>query len=227
MTFLLSEDEAIRNKMKGMLVTDQKTVDNGGNATRAVGVWFGQPDQEIRPQSYPYITIDMIDIAEDFQRSMRGLAKPSYLPDPGLDPSGAKVYDTATSNWYIHQPIPVNIDYQITTYSRQPRHDREILAQILYTKLPLRFAVLEVDNNDAQGTLRRIDILDVSKRDVTESGKRLFVNAFTVRVSSEIAPETYHQVYKALQVNVSGPTAPGSQVIGRGQFTPISFTIPE
>lgn len=227
MTFLLSEDKALRETLMGMVVTDQKTVDEGGNATRSVGVWFGQPDQEIRPQSYPYITIDMIDISEDFQRSMRGLSKPSYLPDPATGPDGGGVYDETTQNWYIHMPIPVNIDYQITTYSRQPRHDREILAQLLYTRLPLRFGVLTVDNNDAQGTLRRLDILDVSKRDVTEQGKRLFVNAFTVRVSSEIAPETYTQVYKALQVTVSGPTDPGSQVIGRGTFTPISFTLPE
>jgi hypothetical protein len=64
----------------------------------------------------------------------------------------------------------------------------------------MRFAVLTPDDN----TVRRLDLLDVSKRDVTEQGKRLFVNAFTVRVSSEIAPATYDQVYKALQVNVTG-----------------------
>lgn len=237
MTFLLSEDAALRKKLTGMVVTDQKTVDTGGNATRAVGVWFGQPDQEIRSQSYPYITIDMIDIAEDFQRSMRGLSKPTYLPDPAIMVQGvtgtqsvqevtAVPYDPASHSWYIHTPIPVNIDYQITTYARQPRHDREILAQLMYTRIPLRFGVLELDNNDAQGTLRRLDVLDISKRDITESGKRLFVNAFTLRVSSEIAPETYHQVYKALQVDVTGPTNAGSQIIGRGKFTPITFTTP-
>ena len=199
MTFLLSEDKALRDLLKDMLVTDQKSTGEEG-PTRKVGVWFGQPDQEIRSQSYPYITIDMIDVAEDYQRSMRGKTKPTYMTAPTTGPDGTSEFDATTQDWEINWPIPVNIDYQITTYSRQPRHDREIMAQILYTKIPMRFAVLEPDD----GTRRRLDLLDISKRDVTEQGKRLFVNAFTVRVSSEIAAETYNKMYKALQVNVTG-----------------------
>lgn len=225
MTFLLSEDAALRTLLKDMVVTDQKSV-TGEGPQRKVGVWFGQPDQEITAQSYPYITIDMIDIAEDFARAHRGLVKPGYMDDPAnmveaTQSTQAVEYDGAVNDWMIHYPIPVNIDYQITTYSRQPRHDREILAQMLYKKIPLRFAVLETDDN----TVRRLDVLDISKRDVTEQGKRLFVNAFTVRVSSEIAPETYSKVYKALQVIATGPTTPQSQVLGRGTFTPITYNI--
>jgi hypothetical protein len=223
MTFLLSEDEAIRNLLKGLVVTDQKATGEG--TPRNVGVWFGQPDQELTAQKYPYITIDMIDIAEDFARAMRGRVKPAYMYDPQTI-DGQHAFDAKTQRWDINFPIPVNIDYQITTYSRQPRHDRELLAQLLYTRLPLRFGTLDTGTNDAIGTTRRLDVLDVSKRDVTEQGKRLFVNAFTVRVSSEIAPETYNKMYKALQLNVTGPTHPGSQVIGRGDWTPISFTTP-
>lgn len=215
MTFLLSEDKALRDLLKGMVVSDQKT---DGELDRPVQVWFGQPDQEIRAQNYPYITIDMIDIAEDFSRAMRGKVKPEYLEDP--DTIGEDtVYDPDLHDWEIHVPIPVNIDYQVTTYARQPRHDRQILSQLLYAKLPLRFGVLEPDDN----TVRRLDVLDVSKRDVTESGKRLFVNAITVRVSSEIAQTTYNKLYKALQVSATGTT--DNPVIGRGTFTPISYTI--
>ena len=54
MSFLLSEDEALRNLLKDMTVTDQKSVTEEG-PTRKVGVWFGQPDQEIRNQNYPSI----------------------------------------------------------------------------------------------------------------------------------------------------------------------------
>jgi hypothetical protein len=232
MTFLISEDEALRNLLLGMVVTDQKAA-AGADTNRSVKVYFGQPDQEIRSQSYPYIVIDMIDIAEDTQRAMRGLVKPSYLPDPETMPilnegDTPAPYDSEINDWQIHWPIPVNIDYQVTTYARQPRHDRQILSQILYTKIPMRFAVLEPDD----GTVRRLDLLDISKRDVTEQGKRLFVNAFTVRVSSEIAETTYNQLYKALNINVTGVTdadgnTDGSQIIGRGELTPISFTIPE
>ena len=237
MTFLISEDEALRNLLLGMTVTDQKAASEG-STTRSVKVYFGQPDQEIRSQSYPYIVIDMIDISEDNLRAMRGMVKPIYMDDPetmpavqGLNPE--LPYNSATNDWMIHWPIPVNIDYQVTTYSRQPRHDREILSQILYTRIPMRFAVLEPSdgNSEGVGTVRRLDLLDISKRDVTEQGKRLFVNAFTVRVSSEIAETTYNQLYKALQVDVTGVTdeesnTDGSQVIGRSELTPIdSFTI--
>jgi hypothetical protein len=166
----------------------------------------------------------MIDLAEDFARAMRGRVKPAYMYDPQTI-DGQHAFDAETQNWDINFPIPVNIDYQITTYSRQPRHDRELLAQLLYTRLPLRFGTLDTGTNDATGTTRRLDVLDVSKRDVTEQGKRLFVNAFTVRVSSEIAPETYNKMYKALHLNVTGSSNSGSQVIGRESLTPISYTI--
>ena len=125
MTFLLSEDAALRNLLTGITVTDQKS-DASGTATRSVGVWFGQPDEQIRQQEYPYITIDMVDIAEAFERSMRGLVQPTYYEIPEFMPDGVTPYDPSTNNWYIDMPIPVNIDYQITTYARQPRHDREM-----------------------------------------------------------------------------------------------------
>lgn len=200
MTFLLSEDDALRKLLLGMVVTDQKS-DASGSATRPVNVYFGQPNLEIRTQSYPYITIDMVDIAEAFDRSMRGKVKPVYLPDPSTFNSGT-TYDPVNNSWKIDLPIPVNIDYQITAYSREPRHDREILAQLMYTRLPLRFGVLETDDN----TVRRLDVLDVSKRDVSEAGKRLFVNAFTVRISSEISQAAYSVAYKALEVGLTGYT---------------------
>jgi hypothetical protein len=234
MSFLLAEDEAIRNLLLGMTVTDQKSVTEEG-PTRTVGVWFGQPDQEMRDQKYPYITIDMVDIAEDFSRAMRGKVKPVYLQDPENMVDGVQgtqgvqyvqevPYDDDVNNWEIDYPIPVNIDYQLTTYSRQPRHDRQILAQLLYTRIPLRFAVLNTGPNTVYGTTRRLDVLDIAKRDITENGKRLFVNAITVRVSSEIAQSTYVKLYKALELSITGVSdsegnTDGSQVIGRSQFT--------
>ena len=217
MTFLLSEDKALRDLMTGLIVGDQNAPSTG----RSVGVWFGQPDQEIRQQSYPYITIDMIDISEDFSRAMRGMVKPSYLPDPPTAPDGTSEYDPATGDWMMHWPIPVNIDYQITTYARQPRHDRELLGQIMSSRLPLRFGVLEPDD----GTVRRLDVLDVSKRDVSEAGKRLFVNVFTVRVSSEITEATYNQVYKVLQISLEGTRGPRKQGDTSYPFVPIDLDI--
>jgi hypothetical protein len=225
MSFLFDEDEALRNLLKDMVVTDQKSVTEQG-PQRKVQVYFGQPDQEVRNQSYPYITIDMIDIAEAFDRAHRGRVNPAYYPDPETIGNGTE-WDPTLHAKDMDYPIPVNIDYQITTYARQPRHDRQILAQLLYTKIPLRFAVLNTGPDTQFGTTRRLDVLDISKRDITEQGKRLFVNAITVRVSSEIAPSTFSKLYKVQELNVTGTT--GSQVIGRGQFTaidPITITAP-
>jgi hypothetical protein len=230
MSFLLAEDEALRNLLKGMTVTDQKAASEAETA-RTVGVWFGQPDQELRDQKYPYITIDMVDVAEDFSRAMRGKVRPAYYPNPTNMVQGVQAvqgvqgvqrvsWDDDLHGWTMDFPIPVNIDYQITTYSRQPRHDRQILAQLLYTKIPMRFAVLQPTDN----TVRRLDVLDIAKRDVSENGKRLFVNAITVRVSSEIASETFNQLYKVLELNLTGTT--DNPILGRGQFTAIEpFTI--
>jgi hypothetical protein len=223
MNFLLSEDEALKNLLKGMTVTDQKA-GSTQSTTRPVKVWFGQPDQEITAQMYPYITIDMIDVAEDFMRAMRGKAQPYYMSPPATMPDEDIEFDPDVNDWEVDYPIPVNIDYQITVYSRQPRHDRAILAQLLQTKIPLRFAVLDTGD----GTTRRLDVLDVSKRDITESGKRLFVNAITVRVSSEIQPSVYREFYKVSQVNLTGTIGVFTQGSTGYPFEAVeSFTLPE
>lgn len=213
MAFLLSEDKALRDALVGITVTDQKA-DGGVGGVRNVGVWFGQPDQEIRNQSYPYITIDMVDVGEDFARAHRGKVKPSYYDDPTDLAEGSVQYDPTLHDWDIDWPVPVNIDYQVTTYARQPRHDREIMAQLMTTRLPLRFGVLEPDD----GTVRRMDVMGISKRDITENGKRLFMNSFTVRISSEIPQTLYNKMYKVLQVNLDGANG------GNSSVTPIDDT---
>jgi hypothetical protein len=207
MTFLLSEDKALREMLQGITVHDQRAGQD--DLPRQVGVWFGQPDQELRNQSYPYITIDMIDINRDPAREMRGFVSPDYLQPTGL---------ANNKRFEIPVPIPVTIDYQITTYARQPRHDRELITTILYERLPFRFGGLSIlENSTVSGstttntyTTRRLDVLDVSKRDVTEQAKRLFVNSITVRISSEIVQETYRELYKILAVNIQDPTTANS-----------------
>ena len=158
----------------------------------------------------------MVDIVRETDREMRGVGQIFYMPNPSTatGPNGSQVAFDSNKNTTVYpMPIPVSIDYQITTYSRHPRHDREIMQQLLFTKLPFRFGWLEIATGltDSDGnpitTLRRLDVINVSKRDVTEQAKRLFVNAITVRVSSEIAQETYSTLYKVYAgVNVYGPT---------------------
>lgn len=207
MTFILSEDAALKTRLQGIVVHDQKA--DSTSTPRQVGVFFGQPDQEIRSQIYPYITIDLIDINRDFEREMRGKTHADYLV-----PSNVTV--GATESFETDLPIPVTLDYQITAYSRNPVHDRVLMAQLLHSKLPFRFGYLEIteksvtsgDTTTNTNTLRRLDVLDVSKRDMTESGKRLFMNAVTVRVSSEIPQDTYRKLLGVQRVTMPVETLP-------------------
>lgn len=202
MTFLLSEDKALKDKLQGLVVHDQKA--DATSTPRQVGVFFGQPDQEIRAQVYPYITIDLIDVSKDMEREMRGKTHAAYLVPDNVTLASGDSFETDL-------PIPVTLDYQITVYSRNPVHDRTLMAQLLHSKLPFRFGYLEiVEKSKTVGTvttntntLRRLDVLDVSKRDMTESGKRLFMNAVTVRVSSEIPQDTYRKLLGVQSVNVA------------------------
>lgn len=203
MAFLLAEDKALRERLMGITVYDQKSDEM--ETTRKVGVYFGQPDQELRAQIYPYITIDLIDINRDFEREIRGKTSASYLV-----PEGVSV-NSETEAFETDFPIPVSLDYQITAYSRNPVHDRVLMSQLMYSKLPFRFGYIEVVENTSTVqdvttntiTYRRLDVLDVSKRDMTESGKRLFMNAVTVRISSEIPQDTYRKITRVQEADFS------------------------
>lgn len=187
MTFIFSEDKALKSRLSGITVSDAKS-----NA-RPVGVWFGQPDLEIRDQSYPYLTIELVDIMEDTSRTMRGLADLNYVPDGyGVD---------ATSNYTVDMPTPVILDYQITSYARQPIHDRQIIGQMMHTNAPLRFGFIYIPEDN---TARRMDFIGFAKRDtVDENSKRIFVNTFSVRVASEVFLDAYYQTAAVTDTNIT------------------------
>lgn len=183
MTFILSEDEALKAKLQGCVVDDHS--DN----ERPVEVWFGQPDIEIREQKYPYITIDLIDVSEARERVMvhAGVTPWYYeIAFPELD--------QLPDDWTMPYPIPINLDYQITSFSRSPIHDRQILGQLIGQKIPFRFGWLNVTektevvgpNTVLHQTTRRLDMLGHYKRDLVENNKKMYMNIFTVRISSEI-----------------------------------------
>jgi hypothetical protein len=54
--------------------------------------------------------------------------------------------------------------------------------------------------------------MNVAKRDVTEQAKRLFVNAISVRVSSEVVQGVFRQLYKVQSVTVNPPTGTDTSV---------------
>jgi hypothetical protein len=149
----------------------------GANA-RTVGIWFSHPDKEERDAMYPYGVITLIDINEARERLMVGRAPLDEIPDwVTLPQAGTAVIEGDL-------PVPVNLDYQIQIYSRNPRHSRSIIAQMLNYRTPMRGGRLKV----VDGTYRRMDLIGVTHRESDESNKRLFTETFTVRISSEMTP---------------------------------------
>jgi hypothetical protein len=196
--WLLNEDNALRTLLSDITVSDEH------NSARKVGVWFGQPDVEIRTQAYPYITIDLIDAREATERSMRGRVTLGYQPDGAAAPTVGKGYVT-------DYPIPYDLDYQVTTYARQPRHDRSIMRTLMQEKFGSRMHTLYIPEDDTQ---RSMFLIGSQKRDSTEQNKRLFSNAYTVRIYSELLPKAITElpvvssVAQSVQFSVDALPAP-------------------
>ncbi len=191
MPFIINEDEALKTLLQGITVSD------GGNAARPVAVYYGQPDKDLRQQSYPYITLDLVGVREDTERAHRGVVNLTYAPE-GFTPNRNT---DGSINQPVEFPIPVDLIYQVSTWSRQPRHDRQIMAKLFAPgRLPFRFGQLPIPQD---GTNRRLDMLGFSKRDTTEGGKRLFSNVYNIRISSELFVDQLFNVYKVTDVNTS------------------------
>ena len=177
MTFVLEEDEALKLKLSGLTVSDSS------NPAREVQVWYGQPDLELAKRTYPYISIELVDINEANERVMVGKPFLQYLPD-GYEVPADNVNSILSASWF---PTPYNLDYQVTVWSRHPRHDRELLAKLLAGPLPIRFGGLDLPRSYREV---RLDMLEGPRvSDTTdENGKRLFRKVFTVRVATELFP---------------------------------------
>ena len=176
MSFILSEDTALKNILLGMTVSDDKM------PSRPVKVFYSIPDVELRQQDYPYLTIDLVDIRPANDRQHSG-----YWKDD--DYLGTIVPQTGVTYQY-YTPVAYDLIYQISSWARHPRHDRAILQQMLRDRLPAKYGKLPVPNDIGTETAQRSMFLDgFSKINFVEDGRRVFRNVFTVRVISEMTPE--------------------------------------
>ena len=181
--FVLAEDSALKGHLSGITVSDDK------NATRPVKVWYGFPDVEVRDQTFPYITIDLIDIMPANERQTYG-----FITD--TDNLGTV---TADPNYAYTNKIPVAYDlvYQVTSFARHPRHDRSIIYQLM-TKFPSKYGYLKVANPSGSNySIRSMFVDGFVKRDTVEgeTGNRpLLRNVYTVRVVSQMTPDAANAV---------------------------------
>ena len=172
MSFLIAEDAALKELLKQIYVVDEK------NNAREVGVWFATPDVESRQQSYPYLTIEFLsaDRAKYRQQSGRWVDN---------DRQGTVAPVAGIVHAYS-MPIPWDLTYQITSYARHPRHDRQIITHLLSNDFIGQHGFLSVQNElGTQTSFRHMVLEGFAKRDTIEDGRRLFRNVFTVTVTSE------------------------------------------
>jgi hypothetical protein len=175
--FIVAEDLALKSLLQGMVVGDEKT------AERPVKVWFGYPDVEVRAQEFPFITIDLIDVVPASDRQTSGkMSDPDYRGTVAPEAGITYVFDI---------PVAYDLVYQVTTYARNPRHDRALLYQ-MFNKFPSKFGKLSVPNQIGTEIGYRSMFVDgFVKRDAVDGetgNRRTLRNVYTVRVISEMTP---------------------------------------
>jgi hypothetical protein len=211
--FILREDLALKNWLSGIKVSD------GVSSMRPVQVWFTLPEVEVRSQSYPYITIDLIDIRQSNERQASGTI---YDADFGgtVAPEDGVVYS-------YEYPVTYDLYYQITTYSRNPRHDRALLNVFMKYATPGKYGHLPLPNDygtdDTNTTYewRHMFVEGFVKRDVIEDNRRLFRNTITVRVLTELTQEAASNALYEVE-NVDITTNISSIPTG---YTPVQDTV--
>jgi hypothetical protein len=179
MPWLLNEDENLKKKMQGIMLSDSVAGEDG----RPVPVWFRYPETEIAPRTpefnYPLIVIEHVALTRNTELEHRGYIPIRYEPDfPDRVPDGE-------GDLWGDFPIPYNIDYAITTYSRKARQSRELTAILCqFEYLPTRWGFLTIDQDN---TIRRQDLLDGPRPlDTIEDGKRIFRQRWVIRVATEL-----------------------------------------
>jgi len=190
--FIIAEDLALKTLLGGITVTDD------ANSDRPVKVWFGYPDVEIRDQSFPYITIDLIDIMAGTDRQTYGIIRDTDYQGT-IAPQDGIVYEYET-------PIAYDLIYQVTSYARHPRHDRSLMYTLL-NKFPSKYGYLNVPNQLGTETASLSMMLDgFTKRDSVQGetgNRRLLRNVFTVRILSQMSPIEANAVASQIVTHVN------------------------
>ena len=173
-SMILAEDAALKSLLQGITVRDFQ----GPN--RLVQVYYGFPDVEVRQQNYPYIVIELLDIVPSTERQQAGMMLDNTYRET-LSPNPNAYYE-------YYAPVSYDLYYQISTYTRNPMHDRQLVFTLLSSKFPGKFGYLTVANHNGTITARHMFLDEFAKRDSVEEGRRLLRNVFTVRVMSEMTP---------------------------------------
>lgn len=206
--FLLAEDEALKVRLSGLTVSDDR------DASRDVQVFFRYPEGETE-RLYPFITIELIDIVHARNRQHSVVDQYGYAEgDDFANSPGALTYWPSTSDTltvpdgfeYMKTTefIPVDILYQVSTFTRSFQHDRQLQYKLLYNKLGFRYNSIYIP---ADGTSRRLDLLDWTTADLLdpEAGykKRIFRKIYTLQMSAELPSSDFIGIKQATSIQTT------------------------
>lgn len=195
--FTLAEDAALKRRIS------QLTVSDDANAARPVKAFFRWPSGETE-KLYPFVTIELVDISFAAERAMSEVNY-YYADGTGLTPDEQKSRTSidyypsemteadlsaqVNASGYLktEQFVPVDLIYQISTYTRSQLHDRQLTMLMMRRVFPWRRGFIDIPED---GTIRRCELLDWRNVNVLdqETGykKSIFRKTFTVRISAEI-----------------------------------------
>lgn len=229
--FLFAEDAAVKNHFRGFTVTDDR------NAQRPVKVFFRYPESETE-REYPFITVELIDVAHSRERQhsdqrIYGVTNTAassadqrwtqgrpdifrYWPDHFSDLSQFAGETTLLS---ANEFIPVDLLYQVSTFTRSALHDRELSAKILSRHARFRWGFIDVPEDN---TVRRFDLLDWVTADLLdpEAGyrKRIFRKIYTIQMGAELTVDSLNKAVRAQSVT--------TDIIDTITYSSESVTIP-
>jgi hypothetical protein len=195
--WLINEDRAVKAKLQGLTVDDANAPEG-----RPVPVRFRIPETELAKQTFPLVVIEHAGIEKADDREHRGQAFLPYAPEGTSRwwEDGATEISVADSPYLVEFPIPYDLRYRVSVFTRLAEHDIALASAVMQRDyLPARFGFLEVPED---GTVRRLDILGgpelADVRD--ENGKRLFRREYLISVSSEMLPAVADAYVKAQTV---------------------------
>jgi len=202
--FLFAEDEAIKKRFSDLTVSDDR------EAERPVQVFFRYPEGETE-RKYPFITIELIDIvhAKNRQHSETYLdthhaGHPNNLDYWPSTSSASSPNVPGFDSFRTTEFTPVDLLYQVSTFTRSAIHDRQLASQMLANIVPFRYSSIMIE---ADGTSRRLDLLDWSTADLLdpEAGyrKRIFRKVYTLQMTSEIPTSALTGLKKVSSVSTT------------------------
>jgi hypothetical protein len=158
---------------------------------RQVKVKYRSPEDEVSKYQPPCIIMEFPDISMANERMHQGArTQLPYAPEgyPQWWPAGQDWFDPNDSPYFVSDyPVPYNIDYQITVYTRIKRdHLMPILAALESWDKLGRMATLKIPQD---GTFRRITRMSgphISWVPSDDQEKKLFTATYLVRVPTEL-----------------------------------------